>query len=106
MLTFQPGDKVEGHGEEKLDCTLHCAAILESLQTKKTHCLLATIHRLVLECSFYCGLVRKYAGTEANSVFNTASRPGISLLLLTHSPRCFELYERIISNFKILISIS
>ncbi|KAK6321231.1 hypothetical protein J4Q44_G00082070 [Coregonus suidteri] len=39
----------------------HCAAILESLQTKKTHCLLATIHMLVLECSFYCGLIRTYA---------------------------------------------
>ncbi|KAK6321892.1 hypothetical protein J4Q44_G00066840, partial [Coregonus suidteri] len=75
----------------------HCATILESLQTKETHCLLATIHRLVLERSFYCGLVRKYAGTAANSVLlNPASHPGISLLLLSksHSPRCFELYER------------
>ncbi|CAB1315206.1 unnamed protein product, partial [Coregonus sp. 'balchen'] len=49
---------------------------------------------LVLECSFYCGLIRTYAGTAANSVLlNTASHPGISLLLLSkfHSPRCFEL---------------
>ncbi|XP_029620017.1 uncharacterized protein LOC115200984 [Salmo trutta] len=37
----------------------NCAAILESLQTTKTLCLLATIHRLVLERSFYCGLVRQ-----------------------------------------------
>ncbi|KAK6310652.1 hypothetical protein J4Q44_G00187070 [Coregonus suidteri] len=37
-------------------------------QTKKTHCLLATIHRLVLKRSFYCGLVRKYADGQTIAV--------------------------------------
>ncbi|KAK6302932.1 hypothetical protein J4Q44_G00272870 [Coregonus suidteri] len=75
----------------------------------KTHCLLATIHRLVLEHSFYCGLVRKYAGTAANSVLlNTASHPGISLLLLSksHSPSALnymkDFYQ---SNLKIFFTI-
>ncbi|KAK6301588.1 hypothetical protein J4Q44_G00276410 [Coregonus suidteri] len=46
----------------------HCAAILESLQTKKSHCLLATIYRLVLARSFYCGLVRKYVDGQTIAV--------------------------------------